>query len=69
MIGPLVLKEEERSEDEGGDNECKESDANEAPKIEKTLMEQGTETGRRVGLIAEESAGDEEEVEQQIERD
>src|ERR1700754_1318291 len=69
MIGPLILKEEERGKDEGGDDEREEGDANEAPKVDQALMKQRADAGGRLSLITEESSGNEEEIEEQIERD
>src|SRR5258705_2167340 len=62
VVCPFVLKYKERAEDETGDEEGEEGDADESPEIEEALLEEGAETGRGAGLVADESAGDEEEV-------
>jgi len=62
VVCPFALKEKERAEDKAGDEESEESDADEAPEIEEALLEERAETGGGVGLVAEESAGDEKEV-------
>lgn len=69
VIGPLVLKEEEWTEDEAGDDEREKSDANEAPEVEQALMKQRTEPSGGAGLVTKEGSGNEEKVEQQIKRD
>jgi hypothetical protein len=38
VIGPFVLQEKERDEDDGRDEDSEESDAEEAPEIEETLV-------------------------------
>jgi hypothetical protein len=62
VVCPFALEEKERAEDEGGDEEGEEGDADEAPEMEDALLEEGAETSGGVGLVAEECAGDEEEV-------
>jgi hypothetical protein len=69
MIGPFALEEEERAEDETGDEQSEDGDANEAPEKEQALLEEGTEAGAGVCLIAEEGAGNEEEIDEKEERD
>ena len=69
MVGPFALKDEEWAEDEAGDEEGKEGDADEAPEIEEALLEECAETGGGVGLVAEESAGNEKEVNDEKKRD
>ncbi len=69
VIGPLILKRDERAEDEGGDEEREQGDAEEAPEVEQALVEESCEASGAVGLVAEEGSGNEEEVEEQIERD
>jgi len=69
VIGPFVLEEIEWAKDKRGDKESEEGDADETPEVEKTLLEQSAETGRCVGLVAEEGSGDEEKVDDEIERD
>jgi hypothetical protein len=69
LVCPFALKDREWAEDEGEDEEGKESDADEAPEIEEALLKECAETGGGVGLVAEESAGDEEEVNDEKERD
>jgi hypothetical protein len=69
VIGPFILQEKERAEDQAGDEEGEEGDANEAPEIDKALLEERAEAGGGVGLVAEESAGNEEEVNDEKERD
>jgi hypothetical protein len=69
VIGPFALKKKERAKDETGDEESEDGDANESPEKEEALLEQCAETGGSVGLIAKESAGNEEEVNDEEERD
>jgi len=68
-VGPFALKDEEWAEDEAGDDEGEEGDADEAPEIEEALLEECAETGGGVCLVAEESAGNEEEVNDEKKRD
>lgn len=68
VIGPFVLQEEERGQDDGGDEDSEQSDAEEAPEIEEALIEQGAEARGSLGLVAEECSGNEKEVEDEIER-
>ena len=69
LIGPFPLEEKERAEDEAGDEKGEDGDTNEAPEIEEALLEEGAETGGSVSLVAEESAGNEEEVNEEKQRD
>jgi hypothetical protein len=69
VIGPFALEEKKRAEDETGDEEGEDGDADEAPEIKETLLEECAEAGGGVGLVAEESAGNEEEVNDEKERD
>jgi hypothetical protein len=69
LIGPFALQEIERAEDECGDEEGEQGDADEAPEIEEALLEECAETGGGIGLVAEESAGDEKEVDDEKKRD
>jgi hypothetical protein len=69
VIGPFVLEEIERAKDKHGDKESEESDADETPEVEKALLEQSAETSRCIGLVAEEGSGNEEKVDDEIERD
>jgi hypothetical protein len=69
LVGPFALEEEERAEDEGRDEEGQDGDADEAPEKKKALLEEGAEAGWGVCLVAKEGAGNEEEVDEEIERD
>jgi hypothetical protein len=69
VIGPLALEERERAEDEGGDEQGEEGDANEAPEMEEALLEKCAETCGGICLVGEESAGYEQKVDEEIERD
>jgi len=69
VVCPFALKDEEWAEDEAGDKEGEEGDANEAPEKEEALLEECAETGGGAGLVAEESAGNEKEVNDEKERD
>jgi hypothetical protein len=68
-VGPFALEEEERAEDEAGDKQGEDRDADEAPEVEEALLEERAEAGGGVGLVAEESAGDQEEVDDEEKRD
>ena len=69
VIGPSVLQKGEWDEDDGGDENGEESNAEEAPEIEEALVKQGAETCGSFGLVTEESSGNEQEVDDEIERD
>jgi hypothetical protein len=69
VIGPFALEEKERAENETGDEEGHDGDTDEAPEVEEALLEEGAETGGGVGLVAEESAGNEEGVNDEKKRD
>jgi hypothetical protein len=68
-VGPFALEEEERTEDEAGDKQGEDRDADEAPEVEQALLEERAEAGGGVGLVAEESTGNEEEVDDEEKRD
>jgi hypothetical protein len=68
LVGPFALKDEEWAEDEAGDEEGEEGDADEAPEMEEALLEERAETGGGVSLVAEESAGNEKEVDDEKKR-
>ena len=65
---PLALKEEERAEDDGADEKSEQSDADESPEVEEALLKQRAETRGCGGLVAEERTGDEEEIDEEVER-
>jgi hypothetical protein len=69
VVGPFSLEEKKRTEDEAGDEEGEDGNADEAPEIEEALPEEGAEPGGSVGLVAEESAGNEKEVNDEKKRD
>jgi hypothetical protein len=69
VVGPFALQEKEWAEDEAGDKEGEESDADEAPEIEEAVLEEHAEMGGGVCLVAKESAGNEEEVDDEKKRD
>jgi hypothetical protein len=69
VVRPFALKDEEWAEDEAGDKEGEEGDADEAPEIEEALLEECAETGGGVRLVAKESAGHEEKVNDEKKRD
>jgi len=69
VVCPFTLKDEEWAEDEAGDDEGEEGDADEAPEIEEALLEERAESGRGVRLVAKESAGHEEKVNDEKKRD
>jgi hypothetical protein len=69
VVSPFALKHKEGAEDKCGDEKGEEGDADEAPEVKKSLLEERAETGGGVCLVAEESAGNEEEVNDEIERD
>jgi len=69
VVCPFALQDGEWAEDEGGDEKGEEGDADESPEIEEALLEECAETGGGVCLVAEESAGDEKEVEDEVKRD
>jgi hypothetical protein len=69
MIRPFSLKEEEGPEDKSGDEEGEKGDTDEAPEIEQTLFEESAEASGRIGLVAEESARNEKEVDDEVQGD
>jgi hypothetical protein len=69
VIGPFSLEEKERAEDKSRDEEGEKGDADEAPEIKQALLEECSKTGGGIGLIAEESAGNEEEVGDEVQGD
>jgi hypothetical protein len=69
VIGPFALEEKERAEDEAGDEKGEDGDADEAPEIEQALLEKCAETGGGVGLVADEGARDEKEIDNEKKRD
>jgi hypothetical protein len=69
VIGPFALEKHQWTEDESADDRCQEGDADETPEIEKALFEERAEASGRVCLIAEECAGNEKKVDEEVERD
>jgi hypothetical protein len=69
VIGPFVLEEEEGTKDEGRDEDGQQGDADEAPEVKQALLEKSSEARGSVSKVAEESSGDEEEVDDEKERD
>jgi hypothetical protein len=63
------LEGEEWTEDDGGGEKRKQGDADETPEVKKALLKQCAEASFGSSLIAEESSGYEEEVDEKIERD
>jgi hypothetical protein len=69
VIGPFALEVKERAQDETGDEQSEDGDANETPEKEEALLEERAEARAGVGLVAEESAGNEEEIDEEKEGD
>jgi hypothetical protein len=69
VVGPFVLKEVERSEDDRGDQKSKDCYADEAPEEEQALVEQRAEACRSIRLVAEKSSWYEQKVNEEVERD
>jgi hypothetical protein len=58
VVGPFSLKEDERAEQKGRDEDGEEGDPEKTPEVDQALMEEGAESGGAFGLVAEESSGD-----------
>ena len=65
----MTIEKEERAENQAGDDDGENCDSDEAPEMDQALLEQSAEASGSAGLVAEESPGDEEEVDEEIKED
>lgn len=69
VVSPFALEEDERAEQKCRDEDGEEGDPDKTPEVDQALVEEGAEAGGAFALVAEESSGDQEEIDQEIQGD